>query len=341
MNAALACTSRPEPKPYYGQKLKQIEEMFQKYVPQQYDSPYAPASGGCSGMVPPPVVNLLRTPAENAAAALAKAAADAAKAAKAAQATSAPATAPAAAPHVPAKRRWSADTDDARLWTLYTEMKPTAPKQWKQLADKMFPGCQPSQCKSAVAKLKKAAKQALARKDAQAEAPVSEPPAQPSVEGAAVDEPPAGAPADTGAEASAPAAVEPEDAPTEPEEAPTEAEDAATELEDAGAETNQVNDAKENDPADERAEGNEPPVEHAAEHDTPPAMSAEDTETTESLSCALPAHDAKEYEEPSAEKGAPKAVSQESSVGRNAKGSERSKKRGTQPPPLARELPPE
>ena len=338
MNAALASTSRPEPKPYYGQKLKQIEEMFQKYVPQQYDSPYAPASGGCSGMVPPPVVNLLRTPAENAAAALAKAAADAAKAAKAAQATGAPATAPAAAPHVPAKRRWSADTDDARLWTLYTEMKPASPKQWKELADKMFPGCLPSQCKSAVAKLKKAGKQALARKAAQAEAPVSEPPAQPSVEGPAVAEPPAGAPADTGAEASASAAVEQEDAPTEPEEA-------VTEPEDAGAETTQVNDAKENDPADEHAEGNEPPVEHAAEHETrpetPPAMSAEVTETTESQSCSLPAQDEEEYEESSAEKGAPKAVSQESSVGRNAKGSERSKKRGTQPPPLARELPPE
>ena len=153
MNEALASKVKPEAKPYYGAKVKQIEDMFKQFVPAHFASKYEPAAGGCSGSIKPNVIELMRTPAENARAA----AAAAEKAAAAAASGAAPSAAPSAAASVPPaeKRVWKAEVDDERFCRLYAQLRPQSTKQWKSIADQMWPGCLPRQCKSALRKLEK------------------------------------------------------------------------------------------------------------------------------------------------------------------------------------------
>ena len=103
VNGALVCTMKSEPKPYYGAKVKQIKEMYSKYVPPEcVPDQFELATSGTSGLLRALVISLMRTPAENAAAKAAERAAAAAAAGQAAEGAAAPAPAPAAG----AKRRW-------------------------------------------------------------------------------------------------------------------------------------------------------------------------------------------------------------------------------------------
>ena len=150
VNAALAATIRPEPKSYYGAKVEQIKKMYAEYVPQQYvpdrfDNP----TGGKSGYVRPTVAEMMLSREEREAAAAAKAVA-------AAGGADGPAAVPAAV--AGGKRRWVRENDDARLLSLMQQLNPRAgamsPKQWKELADKMWEGCEPIQCKTHWKRLK-------------------------------------------------------------------------------------------------------------------------------------------------------------------------------------------
>jgi hypothetical protein len=176
VNAALACTTKPEPKPYYGTKVKQIKEMYSKYVPPEYvPDQFELATSGTSGLLRASVISLMRTPEENAAAA--ERATAAAAAGQAAEGAAAPAPAPAAS----AKRRWCQAQDDKKLLSLcsaYPTGWPQSSKEWKRVSDGMFSGCEPSQCKSAMKRLKKVPKAAAT------EPPVEtvEPPAPTEVE---------------------------------------------------------------------------------------------------------------------------------------------------------------
>ena len=166
MNAALACKDKPEPKPYYGAKIKQIADMYKHYVPPHILSKYERADAGCSGHLQPATMNLLRSAAETTAAAQAEAekataaapaeAAAAAEAGAAAEAAKAPAkAAKAPANKSVAKRPWDKSLDDERFWALHEKMPPQSTKEWLNIAKKMWPGCQPRQCKSAAKRLKK------------------------------------------------------------------------------------------------------------------------------------------------------------------------------------------
>ena len=176
VNDALACTVRPDGKPYYGAKVKQIEDMYVKYVPPQYHSKYKPSPTGCSGAMRPEAVRKRQPPAMNAADATAhegeRAAAHEGEGAAAdeghgAGEGSAPASVlPSASAH--SGRRYNQLTDDERLVKLYKRITPTTAKQWKELADAMFDGCKPSQCKSAL-------KRMLGSKSAAAKAPSAAP----------------------------------------------------------------------------------------------------------------------------------------------------------------------
>ena len=200
VNAALACTTKPEGKPYYGAKVKQIKEMYSKYVPPNYvPDQFELAASGTSGLVRASVISMMRTPEENAAAeaaVAAKAAEQAAAAAAAAAAAgqgvagaAAPAPAPAAA--AGGKRRWSRHADDdpqlLRLCKAYPTGWPQSSKEWKRVADGMFSGCEPSQCKSAMKRLKAAAVTAPAPATVEPPAP---PPASTEVEPPAPPAPP-------------------------------------------------------------------------------------------------------------------------------------------------------
>ena len=110
VNAALACTTKPEPKPYYGTKVKQIKEMYSKYVPPEYvPDQFELATSGTSGLLRASVISLMRTPEDNAA--TAERATAAAAAGQAAEGAAAPAPATAAS----AKRRWCQAHDDKKL----------------------------------------------------------------------------------------------------------------------------------------------------------------------------------------------------------------------------------
>ena len=88
MNKALACSAKPAPKLYYGAKVKQIKEMYSKYVPPNFvPDEHALAPNGTSGLVRASVISMMRTPEENAAAEAAKTKAAEANAARAAAAT--------------------------------------------------------------------------------------------------------------------------------------------------------------------------------------------------------------------------------------------------------------
>ena len=131
VNAALACTTKPEVKPYYGPKVKQIKEMYSKYVPPNYvPDQFELSASGTSGLMRPSVISMMRTPEENAAAeaAVAAKAAEQASTAAAAAAAAAGQGAEGAAAPAPAaaggKRRWSQATDDLQLLRLWSA-KPT------------------------------------------------------------------------------------------------------------------------------------------------------------------------------------------------------------------------
>ena len=99
VNAALASSARPASKPYYGPKVKQIAEMYAKYVPPQFvPDQFELAAMGTSGFVRPSVMAMMRTPEENAAIEAAKAAAVAAAEGVAPTAGAAPTAAEAAPP---------------------------------------------------------------------------------------------------------------------------------------------------------------------------------------------------------------------------------------------------
>ena len=148
VNEALASDERPEGKEAYGAKAKHIQEMYEKYVPPQFDSPYAPSASGASGGLRPTVVQQLRTPADNAAAVAAKEKA-AAKKDAAAQAKAA------GVPEGNKKVRWNSSIHQKKFKELYEKLAPNTTKEWKALADQMFDGCEPSQCKTALKKLQK------------------------------------------------------------------------------------------------------------------------------------------------------------------------------------------
>lgn len=108
INEALACTTRPADKAYYGAKAKQISEMYGKYVPPQFvPNQFDLAARGTSGILRPSVISLMRSPEENAAAEAAVAAAAAARVAAAARAAAGETEvqAPAVEPAVGGKRR--------------------------------------------------------------------------------------------------------------------------------------------------------------------------------------------------------------------------------------------
>ena len=153
VNEALACTARPEPKSYYGAKVNQIKEMYSKYVPPQYHSKYKPSATGCSGAMRTEAVRKMRTPAENAADAAAHEVERAAteEGDGAGEASAGGSALPTASAR--AGRRYNRHTDDDMLLALYARIKPASTKHWKELADEMFDGCTPSQCKSAVRRL--------------------------------------------------------------------------------------------------------------------------------------------------------------------------------------------
>eukprot|EP00966_Prymnesium_polylepis_P167795 3878999-Prymnesium_polylepis.1 len=86
VNAALACSTRPAAKPYYGAKSKQITEMYAKFVPPQYvPDQFELTAQGTSGQVRPSVIAMMRSDEDNAAAEAAKAAKAAERAAAAAE----------------------------------------------------------------------------------------------------------------------------------------------------------------------------------------------------------------------------------------------------------------
>ena len=149
VNEALACAVRPEPKPYYGAKVKQVEEMYSKYVPPQYHSKYKPSATGCSGAMRTEAVRNMRTPAENAEDEGERAAAE--EGDGAGEASAAASALPVASAR--AGRRYNKHTDDDKLVELYKRIKPASAKQWKELADAMFDGCTTSQVKSAVKRI--------------------------------------------------------------------------------------------------------------------------------------------------------------------------------------------
>eukprot|EP00966_Prymnesium_polylepis_P250855 5800520-Prymnesium_polylepis.1 len=158
VNKALECNAKPDPKPYWGAKAKQITEMYSKFVPPNYvPDLFELAAHGTSGLVRDSVIGIMRSPEENAAAAAAKAK-DAE--ARAAREVAGQGTADEAPPAASGKRKWCAATDDDRLTSLclaFPGGEPQSSKQWKSVADGVFAGCEPSQCKSAWKKLKKAA----------------------------------------------------------------------------------------------------------------------------------------------------------------------------------------
>ena len=115
VNEALASEVRPDPKPAYGAKVKQQEEMYAKWVPVEYvPDQYANPKGGSSGSLRPSVVNLLASEGDRA---------DAAAAALA-EGSAAESAAVSAGTGNAAGQRWNSDRDDQKFLQLYGQLNP-------------------------------------------------------------------------------------------------------------------------------------------------------------------------------------------------------------------------